>query len=440
MICPRCRNNVSGKWCSFCGTKLEDTPYASAPQTPNSPTSPNYPNADNNTFRNERYPADNPVEEAPYYPEDSVNPYSGYYNESDYNSKGKGKLIAVVCICVAAVILVGFLLFNLAFSGNRKNKDPENDIGVTQSDSDNKVKTLTQKAEKCMDRGEYEEAEDLYYELSELTDDKEVQEIYEILYNYNCATDKMNNNDYKSALNFYERIPESYVKYSISSDIDSLYDNIKAAQNASLTLAEIENCIYNEDTEGARRLINTIEREYLTSGEKQRLEDLTEDLEALEEKIRLEKEEEERKIKEEEERKRLEEEERKRLEEENKPSGYGHLKSQDAQNLIYNYCYNLVSAINSYDFGIVSPYIYSGSSLYTKQQALIESCKNQGITETFNYANLNNLTKINDTMWEAKVNEQETIYYANGTSKVKTFNWTYTIEYIDGQFFMTGIK
>ena len=283
-----------------------------------------------------------------------------------------------------------------------------------------------------MDRGEYEEAEDLYYELSELTEDKEAEDLYEILYNYNCAVKKLNNGDYKSALNFYEKIPGSYVKYSISSDIDSLYSNIKTAQNASLTLTEIETCIYNKDAEGARKLINGINKKYLSADDLQKLETLTKEVDELEEKLKAEKEEEERK--------RLEEEERKKLEEENKPSGYGHLKTQDAQNLIYNYCYNLVSAINNYDFSIVSPYIYSGSSLYTKQQALIESCKNQGITQSFDYVNLNSLTKINDTKWEAKVTEQETIYYADETTKVKTFNWTYTIEYINGQFFMTGIK
>ena len=254
----------------------------------------------------------------------------------------------------------------------------------------------------------------------------------------------LNDGNYENAEKFYDKIPPEYVDYDISRDVENLKDNIQTAKKSSQQLERIREYIDDEDLVSARELMDTINDTYLSPSEKNELQNLSDMLDELEkQKIEEQKAEEERKKAEEEARKKAEEEELRRKKEEemaNMPSGYGHLSDADAQSIIYNYAYQLTRAINSNDFNLVAPYIYSSSPLYTQQINLINSCVSQGITEQFNGVTLNSLTKINDTKWEAKVTESETVYYADGSQKPKTFQWTYTIEYISGQFYLTGLR
>ena len=100
----------------------------------------------------------------------------------------------------------------------------------------------------------------------------------------------------------------------------------------------------------------------------------------------------------------------------------------------------MVKAINENNFDLVVPYIYKDSKMYADQKKLVEKCVSQGIKEEFNSFELVSLTKSLDTVWQAEVKESETVIKANGDREVKNFKWTYTIEYIDSEFYLTNIK
>lgn len=451
MLCPKCRNNVTGKWCIFCGAKLSDaTPGSNNNNTPpqyhqNNMTGENNVNNTEDMYRDDIYADGRNVPEEGYYnPEDAIDPYDDYYDRTASGSKSK--LIAIISICIAILLIGAIVLVKFVFTkdDSKKSGNTSNKAGIVQSDSDNKVKNLTKKGQNLMAQENYKEAESVYSELSELTNDREANIIYEILYNYNRAVKMLNDGNYENAEKFYDKIPPEYVDYDITRDVENLKDNIQTAKKSSQQLEKIREYIDNEDLVSARELMDTINDTYLSPSEKNELQNLADMLDELEkQKIEEQKAEEERKKAEEEARKKAEEEELRRKKEEemaNMPSGYGHLSDADAQSIIYNYAYQLTRAINSNDFNLVAPYIYSSSPLYTQQINLINSCVSQGITEQFNGVTLNSLTKINDTKWEAKVTESETVYYADGSQKPKTFQWTYTIEYISGQFYLTGLR
>ena len=50
MLCPKCRNNVTGSWCVFCGEKLENVSATPAENTDTQET-----NGNNNAYREEIY-------------------------------------------------------------------------------------------------------------------------------------------------------------------------------------------------------------------------------------------------------------------------------------------------------------------------------------------------------------------------------------------------
>ena len=210
MLCPKCRNNVTGKWCVFCGANL-------AEETPISSDQPQKHNQNSMAWETAKYKADdfyrddNPANakrtpDEYYNPENDLDPYGGYYNQPPAESKGK--LIAIISICATVVVIIGIVLFKFVFTNNDSNKRVTTSNGKTQTvqtDSENSVKELTKQGQKYMSQGDYEEAEDVYSELSELTNDKETKTIYKILYNYNSAVNKLNNGDYTSAERFFSR-------------------------------------------------------------------------------------------------------------------------------------------------------------------------------------------------------------------------------------------
>jgi len=418
MLCPKCRNNVTGSWCVFCGEKLENVSATPAENTDTQET-----NGNNNAYREEIYndePSENYIS-----PEDAINPYNDYYGEEPPAGNNKTKIIAIVSIVVSVLILAGVLLYVFVFSkdDDKKsgNNNPKQEISREESENNAKLKSLTKDGEKYLSNGNYKKAEEIYLELTKLTDDEEVKTIYEILNNYNKALESYDDSNYDLAEDYFNDIPEEYKNYDIKPDVEDLEDAIKAAQDAVEALDEIEDYIKDGDLESARDAIESIDSRDLPPAEKERLTELTEELEKAEEK-----------------------EKEKSRSYDYPESGYGRLRYADAQSILEEYCYCMVEAINYNDFDIVSPYILSTSKLYDDQKKLVESCNNQGILEEFQYVELEKLTEISKTKWEAKVTEAETIYTPTEdgeyTEEYKVFEWAYTIEYVDHYFYISAIE
>ena len=437
MICPKCRNNVTGKWCTFCGENLEAAYGETAP----APENTDMPYTDNFTPQTDYRDAqfnDEPVE-GYIPPEEIVNPYNNYYGQPPEEGN-KSKVVAIVSVIVAVTIAIGVLLYAFVFSKDNNTKDDtgssqsengqisdkSNSKDNTEEDDDSaKVKELTKDGEKYMREGKYEDAEKVYSELEELTEDEEVGIICDILYNYNKAIEKLDSGDYDRAEDYYDDIPDEYINYDIKSDVKDLKDNIKTAKNARNAVDEIKEYIDDEDLESARDAVDSIDSSNFPTAEKEELEELISELEELEQEAE-------------------EKEKEKSRSYEYPDSGYGRLGFSDAEDIIENYCINMVDAINENDFDYVSPYILSTSDFYEEQKNLVKSCNDQGIYEYFEWVELDKLTEISKTKWEAKVTEAETIYKYDDnydyTEEYKTFEWTYTIEYKDHYFYISGIK
>lgn len=104
----------------------------------------------------------------------------------------------------------------------------------------------------------------------------------------------------------------------------------------------------------------------------------------------------------------------------------------DAQSLIKelikNYEYDYVRAVNSGDFSIVSPYLIYNGKLYNDHLENIYNYYERGISETLYEAKVQGMEKINDREYRVKVYEKIGII-KEGDENVKEFNSTYVIEF-----------
>lgn len=127
-----------------------------------------------------------------------------------------------------------------------------------------------------------------------------------------------------------------------------------------------------------------------------------------------------------------------------KESEVADFNNQMEENIDYlmdDYLYYLIDAINYNNFSSVSPYLKENSNLYESQKKLVANLYEQDITEE--------LEEYEITSWEysgnvytIKTKEKITIYYADGDSETKDYNWTYTAEYNpdDDELLLTDLK
>lgn len=117
-----------------------------------------------------------------------------------------------------------------------------------------------------------------------------------------------------------------------------------------------------------------------------------------------------------------------------------HVNDDEIYNLFSNYAYGLIDAINSGSYYKVSPYIMPGSPLESDQMKLVSNLYSKGTTESLEGYNINSINWIDASTCTISVTETEGIYKANGSSQVKTFNWTYTCKLNNGYYQMYSIK
>lgn len=96
-------------------------------------------------------------------------------------------------------------------------------------------------------------------------------------------------------------------------------------------------------------------------------------------------------------------------------------------NLMNNYQYGMVAAINNGDYSYVNSFIESGSPLETAQIKLVDNLSSKGTSEEFLNYTIHSINKISDNIFEAQVSESHNIFYSSGESKAVSNTWIYTV-------------
>lgn len=100
----------------------------------------------------------------------------------------------------------------------------------------------------------------------------------------------------------------------------------------------------------------------------------------------------------------------------------------DTEKAMYDYQYNFVKAVNSYDFSVLSPYIDPNGPLYNMQQKLIESYKKQSIQEKLIYYSIESTKKVNNDEYQLIVYEKFYITYGNKKPALTEYRNIYTVK------------
>lgn len=398
MLCPKCGKESDGRWCSFCGEQLEvTTNFEKSGKFDTARYSFIKEEPIENAYRDDVKDA-GAMSGSEYYTADKdLNPYQYYEN----GKKNKAMVIGAVSAGIAVLLIIIFFIvkFVIPSDNDRKTEDVQSSVQSNGLSED--VKLLYKNAEKYMTIGDYEAAEEVYLELTELTDDDEAMLVYNILYNYNRAYSKSEICDYEAAKKHFDKIPDEYVDYVICDDVDDLSDEIDAGSSAYQTFEEIKEYMADKDFEAASQAAELLEQKYLSKTDKKELDKILEEIDK---------------------------------------AGEESFSDHEAESFLMEYCDAMVEAINNMDFSIVSPYIDADSAFYETQRGLVDFCASEGITQTFDSLRLKSLSKINSETWEAAVSETETITYDDGTEETKTYSWTYTIKYIDSDYYIAGIR
>lgn len=104
---------------------------------------------------------------------------------------------------------------------------------------------------------------------------------------------------------------------------------------------------------------------------------------------------------------------------------------RQARELMKNYEYKLIEAINQNDFSIVEPYLLPDSSLYKSQKKLVNDLNQKGIKEKMVSYDVGYLTSENENTYKIEAVESISIDYPDKGEVVKEFQWIYTIDKSD---------
>lgn len=413
MICPKCGEiSNGGKWCARCGARLEIDDVAHISNL-NSEcgTSDDYqtpePQSPDNSYQystEQGYP--------------SRNSYDGY--ESENSSAKKLKIVlAVLCPIMAVLVILAFLAaFGVINFGSSKEAEIPSDAQQTSQESS--IELLRRQAMNHIKIGDYIEAEKALKSLLELDPyNDEIAVLCKIVFNYNQALEAVKNKNIADARNYFDKIPAEYMDYDISADVDKLEGQIEDYESAYTTFSDIKNYMENGKYDEAEMAIGILDESRLSDSDAALLNGYIDTIE----KEKAEKE--------------------NKKNDDRDESDFGSQQSASitesyASSLINSYCAAYVSAVNAGDFSIVAPYL--AGDMYATQKKMVESCAKDGITMDFDYFSLNSLQKSADNKWKAKVSEGETIYYADGSAKSKSYTWTYTIEYMNSRYYLTKIE
>ncbi|MBQ4526958.1 MAG: hypothetical protein II998_02685 [Clostridia bacterium] len=434
MICPNCNTDSKGsKWCVKCGIRLElddisiDGAFEQNESNnfnhednelsyPGNFGANNYANSGANNYANSganNYAngGANNATQGGYgrYSEHGPDDYDDGYNEYDeYESDNSNKKlkIAVAIIAPITVIILAFVILvitgviDFGSSDAKPDKAPASQQSSDKALEEEEITTLMNKGENYMNMGDYEAAESVYKTVVDKdSSNTEASTIYQILYNYNRAVKKLESKKYVDARSLFEKIPNSYINYSISDDVERLDDEIVAFESTNAMFDNLRDYMNYGDYYKAEEIIDLIDEQYLTDS----------DIKILD-RYRVQ------------------------IEEEMSNDSFTEV---EAEILMNNYCNAYVRSINENDFSYVSQYLRG--DLYDEQKRMVKYWNDQRAAQSFNYVTVDSFRKVSSNKWEIGVTESETVYLPDGSSDIYTGKWIYTVEYIGSDYYLTHI-
>ena len=257
---------------------------------------------------------------------------------------------------------------------------------------------------KAMESGDYEVAQKYFSEAVEKGYDKnDIDELYEIVLNYNEASACIENDDYEGARKYVELVPPLYRTYKIKTEVEYIKEIIKEYDENAAVYEEAYDLYKSEAYDEARKIAETIDTKYLDDDQKQNIDSML--------KITV-----------------------KEDEENDFP-----VPDTEIELLMDNYSGGLAEAINTGDFSKVSHTLYPGSSLYQAQQRYVEESYNEEIKQRAVLINVVGIKWTSDTT--CTINTDETAYVTDtsGESKIKTYSSKYTAKLYNGSLRLTSM-
>ena len=388
MICPKCKKESNGtKWCPWCGIQLETDVMESVNSIPS-----------RNDYKVSEY------EEKPMH--NYENTGNNHNNTKSGTMKSGTKIFLAILIPVIAVAII---FAGLVFGGIidlKKAEETGSKDSIVLEDED--TKKLLKTGMNHLKIGDYEEAETVFKVLMETEpENEEYVIICQIIHNYNRSEKRIQSKDYEGARSYFEKIPLDYMDYDIKDDVDKLESEIKRFETAYEIFSKVKEYMSSSDYENAKKTMNLIDRSCMKPADLEILDDYEYEIEEF-------------------------------SGDSSEDLSKYDLSLQKAGEIIRNYCLKYVEAVNSGDFSIVSSVLKG--NLYNTQRGMVSSLYSQGIKEQFDFLTVISVQKINDTKWNVKVSEGETVFYPDGEESSKTYSWVYTVEYADGAYYLTDIK
>ncbi|QUF64772.1 zinc ribbon domain-containing protein [Bacillus atrophaeus] len=112
---------------------------------------------------------------------------------------------------------------------------------------------------------------------------------------------------------------------------------------------------------------------------------------------------------------------------------------EQVTSFMVDYLTNQSTAVNLNEFAVMEGNLEKGSSLYNDQQKLVKKLNSEGTTEVFIDVEVKSFSQSGSNI-TIKTYEEFDIIKSGGSTKRRTYNWTYTGTVKDGRIYLTSIQ
>ncbi|MED1121590.1 zinc ribbon domain-containing protein [Bacillus atrophaeus] len=112
---------------------------------------------------------------------------------------------------------------------------------------------------------------------------------------------------------------------------------------------------------------------------------------------------------------------------------------EQVTSFMVDYLTNQSTAVNLNEFAVMEGNLEKGSSLYNDQQKLVKKLNSEGTTEVFIDVEVKSFSQSGSNI-TIKTYEEFDITKSGGSTKRRTYNWTYTGTVKDGRIYLTSIQ
>ncbi|WP_445429944.1 zinc ribbon domain-containing protein [Bacillus atrophaeus] len=117
----------------------------------------------------------------------------------------------------------------------------------------------------------------------------------------------------------------------------------------------------------------------------------------------------------------------------------GDVTDEQVTSFMVDYLTNQSTAVNLNEFAVMEGNLEKGSSLYNDQQKLVKKLNSEGTTEVFIDVEVKSFSQSGSNI-TIKTYEEFDITKSGGSTKRRTYNWTYTGTVKDGRIYLTSIQ